>query len=230
MRSHSAHKENEKFCSCFRNSYSKCWIPFSCRLLFRSLSLLSPILFRIRIRIRIGKNRYTCTQGKIRRFASNSRHTCTAMALARCGLSCVRKTRETRIRRKCFGKCPARLAITGERIASKVKGWTRKKYTDSFFCACVRFRYMAQLPIASASSFQIVFEGVVGSNYLGNIAIDSISIEPGSCPSKMTTAHTLCAHNTQSVVIPLITHFIACGGHDCFRAGTAKGARRPRVI
>lgn len=44
--------------------------------------------------------------------------------------------------------------------------------------------YMAQLPIASASAFQIVFEGVVGSNYLGNIAIDSISIEPGSCPSK----------------------------------------------
>jgi len=41
----------------------------------------------------------------------------------------------------------------------------------------------AQLPIASASSFQIAFEGIVGSNYLGNIAIDSISIEPGSCPS-----------------------------------------------
>lgn len=43
---------------------------------------------------------------------------------------------------------------------------------------------MAQLPIASATSFQIVFEGVVGSNYLGNIAIDSVAIEQGSCPSK----------------------------------------------
>lgn len=43
---------------------------------------------------------------------------------------------------------------------------------------------MAQLPIASASGFQIAFEGVVGSNYLGNIAIDSISLEPGSCPSQ----------------------------------------------
>lgn len=44
--------------------------------------------------------------------------------------------------------------------------------------------YMAQLPIASAVAFQIAFEGIVGSNYLGNIAIDSISLEPGSCPSE----------------------------------------------
>lgn len=44
--------------------------------------------------------------------------------------------------------------------------------------------YLAQLPIASAAAFQIVFEGVVGSNNLGNIAIDSIAIEHGSCPSK----------------------------------------------
>lgn len=44
--------------------------------------------------------------------------------------------------------------------------------------------YMAQLPIASAVNFQIAFEGIVGSNYLGNIAIDSISLEAGSCPSK----------------------------------------------
>lgn len=47
--------------------------------------------------------------------------------------------------------------------------------------------YMAQLPIASAVPFQIAFEGVVGSNYLGNIAIDSISLESGSCPSKFAT-------------------------------------------
>ena len=44
--------------------------------------------------------------------------------------------------------------------------------------------YMAQLPIASANPFQIAFEGVIGNNYLGNIAIDSISIQQGSCPSK----------------------------------------------
>lgn len=44
--------------------------------------------------------------------------------------------------------------------------------------------YIAQLPIASAVSFQIAFEAVVGLNYLGNIAIDSISLEQGSCPSE----------------------------------------------
>jgi hypothetical protein len=32
--------------------------------------------------------------------------------------------------------------------------------------------------------FQIVFEGIVGRNSLGNIAIDDISIAPGVCPSK----------------------------------------------
>ena len=31
--------------------------------------------------------------------------------------------------------------------------------------------------------FQIVFEGVVGRNSLGNIAIDDISIAPGVCPT-----------------------------------------------
>ena len=31
---------------------------------------------------------------------------------------------------------------------------------------------------------QIVFEGVVGRNSLGNIAIDDVSIVPGVCPSK----------------------------------------------
>ena len=30
---------------------------------------------------------------------------------------------------------------------------------------------------------QIVFEGVVGRNSLGNIAIDDISITPGVCPT-----------------------------------------------
>lgn len=49
--------------------------------------------------------------------------------------------------------------------------------------------YMAQLPIASAVAFQIAFEGIVGSNYLGNIAIDSISLEPGSCPSEFVPGY-----------------------------------------
>ena len=45
--------------------------------------------------------------------------------------------------------------------------------------------YIAQLPIASSSSFHIAFEGIVGPNYLGNIAIDSISLEQGECPSML---------------------------------------------
>ena len=42
---------------------------------------------------------------------------------------------------------------------------------------------MGQAPIASTESFRIVFEGVVGRNTLGNIAIDDISIAPGVCPT-----------------------------------------------
>ena len=32
--------------------------------------------------------------------------------------------------------------------------------------------------------FQIVFEGIVGKNSLGNIAIDDVSVAPGVCPSE----------------------------------------------
>ena len=45
--------------------------------------------------------------------------------------------------------------------------------------------YTAQLPIASSTAFHIIFEGTVGPNYLGNIAIDSISMEQGVCPSRL---------------------------------------------
>ncbi|XP_015789670.1 MAM and LDL-receptor class A domain-containing protein 1 [Tetranychus urticae] len=48
--------------------------------------------------------------------------------------------------------------------------------------------YQAQLPIASAVAFNIIFEGIIGPNYLGNIAIDSISIEQGVCPISPQTA------------------------------------------
>lgn len=51
--------------------------------------------------------------------------------------------------------------------------------------------YIAQLPIASSVSFQIAFEAIVGLNYLGNIAIDSISLEQGSCPSEYTIFSSL---------------------------------------
>lgn len=50
--------------------------------------------------------------------------------------------------------------------------------------------YMGQAPIASTEQFRIVFEGVVGRNSLGNIAIDDISIAPGVCPTAPQVAAT----------------------------------------
>jgi len=43
--------------------------------------------------------------------------------------------------------------------------------------------YMGQAPVASSRPFKIVFEGIVGKNSLGNIAIDDISVAPGVCPT-----------------------------------------------
>ncbi|XP_066937101.1 MAM and LDL-receptor class A domain-containing protein 1-like [Macrobrachium rosenbergii] len=43
--------------------------------------------------------------------------------------------------------------------------------------------YQGQVPIASPTPFKIVFEGVIGNNNLGDIAIDDISIVQGACPS-----------------------------------------------
>lgn len=60
--------------------------------------------------------------------------------------------------------------------------------------------YMAQLPIAAANPFQIAFEGVIGNNYLGNIAIDSISIQQGSCPSKNLFFYS---SSVKAILIPL---------------------------
>ena len=40
--------------------------------------------------------------------------------------------------------------------------------------------------------FQIVFEGIVGKNSLGNIAIDDISVAPGVCPSKCFVNIVIC--------------------------------------
>lgn len=48
--------------------------------------------------------------------------------------------------------------------------------------------YLAQLSYASTNSYYFLFEGVVGPNYLGNIAIDSITIEQGACPISPQTA------------------------------------------
>ena len=40
------------------------------------------------------------------------------------------------------------------------------------------------IPHSNMPLLQIVFEGVVGKNSLGNIAIDDVSMIPGVCPSE----------------------------------------------
>lgn len=49
----------------------------------------------------------------------------------------------------------------------------------------LRFRYLAQLQVASIEPIQLVLEATVGANALGNIAIDNISFRQGTCPSKL---------------------------------------------
>lgn len=44
---------------------------------------------------------------------------------------------------------------------------------------------LAQLSYAATAPYHFIFEGIIGPNYLGNIAIDSILIEQGACPSKL---------------------------------------------
>lgn len=44
---------------------------------------------------------------------------------------------------------------------------------------------LAQLSYAATTPYHFIFEGIIGPNYLGNIAIDSILIEQGACPSMM---------------------------------------------
>lgn len=48
--------------------------------------------------------------------------------------------------------------------------------------------YMGQAPIASPLPYKIVFEGVVGKNRLGNIALDDVSLSPGACPTSPQVA------------------------------------------
>ncbi|KAJ1526311.1 hypothetical protein ONE63_009461 [Megalurothrips usitatus] len=43
--------------------------------------------------------------------------------------------------------------------------------------------YQAQVTVASANLFRIVLVGRVGRNSLGDIAVDDISLSPGSCPT-----------------------------------------------
>lgn len=44
--------------------------------------------------------------------------------------------------------------------------------------------YQAEVPISSQTPFRILLAAKVGRNHLGDIAIDDVSLIPGSCPSK----------------------------------------------
>ena len=54
--------------------------------------------------------------------------------------------------------------------------------------------------MANLINFQLIFEGVVGNGYLGDIAIDDITVKTGSCAGQGR-------YNT----IHLIIHFIDLG-------------------
>jgi len=49
------------------------------------------------------------------------------------------------------------------------------------------FWYRGDIPINSAINYQVVFEGVRGSDYQGDIAIDDISFTPGCKPDSTAT-------------------------------------------
>ncbi|UYV80434.1 hypothetical protein LAZ67_19000180 [Cordylochernes scorpioides] len=42
--------------------------------------------------------------------------------------------------------------------------------------------YTAQVPVYSPTTYELIMEGVVGANHLGNIAVDNVSFREGACP------------------------------------------------
>lgn len=44
--------------------------------------------------------------------------------------------------------------------------------------------YQAEVPVSSANPFKIIIIAKIGKNNLGDIAVDDISLTPGSCPSR----------------------------------------------
>lgn len=43
--------------------------------------------------------------------------------------------------------------------------------------------YQAEVPVSSANPFKIIIIAKIGKNNLGDIAVDDVSLTPGSCPS-----------------------------------------------
>ncbi|XP_029448766.1 MAM domain-containing glycosylphosphatidylinositol anchor protein 1 isoform X1 [Rhinatrema bivittatum] len=57
----------------------------------------------------------------------------------------------------------------------------------------------ANVPINPAGSFQIIFEGVRGSGYEGDIAIDDVTVKKGDCPRKLDSTNKVGLHQHNAV-------------------------------
>ncbi|CAG2108770.1 unnamed protein product [Medioppia subpectinata] len=81
-----------------------------------------------------------------------------------------------------IGVLRVRLRYTGdeerpEKIVWEIKGEAGNNW------------YLGQVPVSSpAQSFHVVIEGIIGQNSLGNIAIDNLSFQIGTCPISPQTA------------------------------------------
>ncbi|XP_057650760.1 MAM domain-containing glycosylphosphatidylinositol anchor protein 1 isoform X3 [Chionomys nivalis] len=53
----------------------------------------------------------------------------------------------------------------------------------------------AHVPINPSGPFQIIFEGVRGSGYLGDIAIDDVTLKKGECPRRQMDPNKVCTHD-----------------------------------
>ena len=60
---------------------------------------------------------------------------------------------------------------------------------------------LGQIQISSRQSYSIIFEGTVGNGYHGDIALDDISLNPGSCPSTTATPPMFSCGSTTGTTI-----------------------------
>ncbi|XP_023218145.1 MAM and LDL-receptor class A domain-containing protein 1-like isoform X2 [Centruroides sculpturatus] len=76
------------------------------------------------------------------------------------------------------------------RVLQKVQGGEKDRVIWEINGEAGNNWYTAQVSVSSATPYQLIFEGIVGVNSLGNIAIDNISFHPGTCPITPQAAAT----------------------------------------
>ncbi|ELW66099.1 MAM domain-containing glycosylphosphatidylinositol anchor protein 1, partial [Tupaia chinensis] len=77
----------------------------------------------------------------------------------------------------------------------------------------------AHVPINPSGPFQIIFEGVRGSGYLGDIAIDDVTLKKGECPRKQMDPNKADTETAQCVLAgpygtPVAPEVLVCSGED----------------